>query len=376
MVRLINKNFFSIVARHIFEYPTPSNINYFWGLGSISGLLLVLQVLSGAFLAIYYESESTKAFESVQNIMDNVLLGWLIRYCHSCGASLFFMSVYVHIARNLYFRSYRKALLWNTGLLFFFLMMATAFVGYVLPWGQMSLWGATVITSLFGVVPYVGEDFVRWIWGGFGVENPTLKRFYVLHFLVPLVLIALAFLHIVVLHKHGSTNPVGTPSKTDTTRFYPKFVVKDIFCFTFLVGFLVVFAMFWFPNVLGHPDNYLKADPLVTPKHIVPEWYFLPFYAILRAVPNKDFGVCLMFAAIAVLFFLPYIAKFECKSSKFTKTSQFFFWSFVLNFLILGYLGSCEIEQPYTTYSQFAAFWYFLQFVIFLPALARIEKIY
>jgi quinol-cytochrome oxidoreductase complex cytochrome b subunit len=273
MVRLINKKLLSIVASHGISYPTPSNLNYFWGLGSISGLLLVWQVISGVLLAMHYSPEVTLAFNSIEHIMRNVPNGWLIRYCHSGGASMFFIVVYIHIGRGLYFRSYRKIALWYSGLIIFFLMMATAFLGYVLPWGQMSLWGATVITNLFGAIPVIGKDLVIWLWGGYAVDNPTLKRFFVLHFVLPMALIGLSLLHLVLLHAHGSTNPLGICSKMDMVRFYPKFVIKDIVGFVSFIGFLVLFTLFWYPNVLGHPDNYIRADALVTPKHIVPEWY-------------------------------------------------------------------------------------------------------
>ena len=374
MVRLINQNILSIVASHGIAYPTPSNLNYFWGFGSISGILLVWQVLSGILLAMHYSPEVSLAFNSIEHIMRDVPNGWLIRYCHSGGASMFFIFVYIHIGRGLYFRSYRKIHLWYSGLAIFLLMMATAFLGYVLPWGQMSLWGATVITNLFGAIPVIGKDLVGWLWGGFSVENPTLKRFFVLHFVLPLVLIALSLSHLILLHENGSTNPLGVSSKIDMVYFYPKFVTKDVFGFISFVGFLVLFTVFLYPNALGHPDNYIRADALITPKHIVPEWYFLPFYAILRSIPDKLGGVVAMGAAIVILFFLPYLGKFKCKSSKFLGIFQFFFWCFVFNLIFLGWVGGCVVEAPYIVSSQLATLFYFSYFLLILPSLAFFER--
>lgn len=274
-MRLINTEVINIASKHGINYPTPSNLNYFWGFGSISGFLLIWQILSGVLLAMHYSPEITLAFNSIEHIMRNVSNGWLIRYCHCSGASMFFIIVYIHIGRALYFKSYRKVTLWFSGIVIFLLMMATAFLGYVLPWGQMSLWGATVITNLFGAFPIVGKYIVSWLWGGFSVDNPTLKRFFVLHFLLPLVLAALSLLHITLLHINGSTNPLGICGKMDVINFYPKYIIKDLFGFFSIIGFLSILTVFYFPNALGHPDNYIRADALITPKHIVPEWYFL-----------------------------------------------------------------------------------------------------
>jgi len=373
-MRLINNEVLSIGVKHGVSYPTPSNLNYFWGLGSISGFLLVWQVLSGVLLAMHYSPEVLLAFDSIEHIIRDVTNGWLIRYCHSGGASMFFIVVYIHIGRGLYFRSYRKIALWYSGLIIFLIMMATAFLGYVLPWGQMSLWGATVITNLFGSLPIVGSYIVNWLWGGFSVNEPTLKRFFILHFLLPLVLIALSLIHLTLLHLSGSTNPLGICAKIDSIRFYPKYISKDIFGFIVIVGLLSLITVFWFPNLLGHPDNYIRADALVTPKHIVPEWYFLPFYAILRAIPNKLGGVLAMFAAILILFFLPFFGDFDCKSPKFVDIAQFFFWSFVVNLILLGYLGACVVEQPFIIISQIAAIFYFSYFLLIIPILSLAEK--
>jgi len=277
-MRFINLSLVSIASKHGIVYPTPSNLNYFWGFGSISGFLLVWQVLSGVLLAVHYSPEVSLAFDSIEHIMRDVSNGWLIRYCHSGGASMFFIIVYIHIGRALYFRSYRKVALWCSGIVLFLLMMATAFLGYVLPWGQMSLWGATVITNILGAFPIVGDYIVSWLWGGFSVDNPTLKRFFVIHFLLPLVLIAMSIVHLALLHSSGSTNPLGICAKMDSVRFYPKFIIKDVLGFFGIVGMLSLFTVFLYPNALGHPDNYIKADPLVTPAHIVPEWYDLEVY--------------------------------------------------------------------------------------------------
>ena len=330
--------------------------------------------MSGVLLAMHYSPEVLLAFNSIEHLMRDVNNGWLIRYCHSGGASMFFIVVYIHIARGLYFRSYRKIALWYSGIVIFLIMMATAFLGYVLPFGQMSLWGATVITNLFGCLPVIGSYIVTWLWGGFSVNEPTLKRFFILHFLLPLVLIALSLVHLTLLHLSGSTNPLGICAKVDSIRFYPKYITKDIFGFFLLVGSLSLITVFFYPNMLNDPENYIRADALVTPKHIVPEWYFLPFYAILRAIPNKLGGVLAMFAAILILFFLPFCGEFECKSSKLYFESQFFFWLFVCNVLLLGYLGACVVEQPFILISQLATMFYFSYFLIIIPFLSIIEQ--
>lgn len=373
-MRLINNNFLSSLTKHGISYPTPTNLNYFWGFGSISGFLLIGQVLSGILLAMHYSPDVFLAYNSVEHIMRDVSHGWFIRYCHSGGAAMFFIIVYIHIGRAFYFRSYRKISLWFSGIVIFLIMMATAFLGYVLPWGQMSLWGATVITNLFGAFPIIGKYIVNWLWGGFSVDNPTLKRFFVLHFVLPLVLLVLSGLHIILLHISGSTNPLGICSKLDIIRFYPKFIIKDIAGFLALIGFLALFTVFFLPNALGHPDNYIKANAMVTPPHIVPEFYFLPFYAILRAIPNKLLGVLAMFSAILILFFLPILGSFHCKSSKLVKLNQFFFWMFIFNFLLLGWLGSCIVEQPYVLISQISSIFYFSFFLVVLPILSSFEN--
>lgn len=362
--------------KHFSVYKTPKNLSYMWSLGSIAGIALVIQIITGLVLSMHYTPHIDHAFDSVEKIMRNVNYGWLIRYMHAVGASMFFVAVYLHIFRGLYYGSYKapRELLWHIGLIIFLTMMATAFMGYVLPWGQMSYWGATVITNLFSAIPLVGDSIVTWLWGGFSVSNPTLNRFYSLHFLLPFVIVALVILHIWSLHVHGSNNPKGVKLKDkDMIPFHPYYTVKDF------VGFgvyFLVFAYFIFykPNLLGHPDNYTPANPMVTPPHIVPEWYFLPFYAILRAVPSKLGGVVLMFGSIIILFFLPWIDKSPVRSNCYRPLNRIAFWIFVADCLTLGYVGGKPPEEPYLTISRIAATYYFFHFLILVPLIARIEK--
>ena len=299
---------FTFMHHEMHEYPTPKNLNYWWNFGSLAGIVLVIMIMSGIVLAMHYTAHVDHAFQSVERIMRDVNYGWLVRYIHANGASFFFIVVYIHIFRGLYYGSYKapRELLWMLGVVILILMMATAFMGYVLPWGQMSFWGATVITNLFSAIPLVGESIVTLLWGGFSVDNPTLNRFYALHYLLPFVIVGVVVLHIVALHRFGSNNPLGIDVRgnQDTISFHPYYTVKDAFGLgVFLI--LLSAVVFFLPNSMGHPDNYIPANPMVTPAHIVPEWYFLPFYAILRAVPDKLFGVLAMFAAIGVLFILP-----------------------------------------------------------------------
>jgi quinol-cytochrome oxidoreductase complex cytochrome b subunit len=371
------------------KYPTPRNLNYWWSFGSIAGLCLVMQILTGLFLAMHYTPNITMAFDSVENIMRNVNYGWLLRYAHAVGASMFFVVVYIHIFRGLYFGSYKapRELLWWFGIVILLLMMATAFMGYVLPWGQMSFWGATVITNLFSAIPGVGESIVHLLWGGFSVDNPTLNRFYALHFLLPFVIVGVVIFHIWALHQHGSNNPLGIDVKTpqDTIPFHPYYTVKD--CVGFGV-FFIIFALFVFyaPNSLGHPDNYIPANPMVTPPHIVPEWYFLPFYAILRSMPDiaipftgivlvqsKLAGVIGMFGSIIVFFFLPWIDTAKTRSGTFRPMFRPFFWIFVADCILLGYIGSQPPSGTYLVIGQIALFYYFAHFVI-LYLLGKYEK--
>ena len=361
---------------HFDEYPTPKNLNYFWNFGSLAGLTLVIMIVTGITLSMSYTAHTDFAFDSVERIMRDVNHGWLLRYIHMNGASFFFIVVYIHIFRGLYYGSYKepRELLWILGVVIFLLMMATAFMGYVLPWGQMSFWGATVITNLFSAIPFVGETIVTWLWGGFSVDNPTLNRFFSLHYLLPFLIAGIVILHIVALHRFGSNNPLGidTRGPQDTIPFHPYYTIKDFFG---LSVFLTVFscAIFFFPNFMGHPDNYIPANPMQTPAHIVPEWYFLPFYAILRAVPDKLGGVLAMFGAIAILFVLPWLDKSPIRSGKFRPMFKIFFWVLFIDCLVLGYVGGKPAEGVYLTVGRVATIWYFIHFLIVLPLLTFIE---
>jgi quinol-cytochrome oxidoreductase complex cytochrome b subunit len=361
-------------------YPAPRNLNYWWNFGSMAGICLVVQILTGLFLAMHYAPHVDLAFDSVEHIMRAVNGGWLLRYTHAVGASMFFVVVYVHIARGLYYGSYKspREILWWLGLVIFLLMMATAFMGYVLPWGQMSFWGATVITNLFSAIPVVGESIVHWLWGGFSVDNPTLNRFYALHFLFPFLIVGVVILHIWALHVPGSNNPLGIDVKTpqDTIPFHPYYTVKDAVT---LGALFIVFSWFIFfsPNSLGHPDNYIPANAMVTPAHIVPEWYFLPYYAILRAtpdigipftsivfIPSKLAGVLLMFGSILVMFALPWIDRCKVRSGDFRPTFRWLFWIFILDTIFLGWLGAQPPEGIYVTMGRIALTIYFGYFVV------------
>jgi ubiquinol-cytochrome c reductase cytochrome b subunit len=362
---------------HLNSYQTPKNLSYAWSFGSIAGICLVIQILTGIFLAMHYTPHVDHAFNSVEHIMRDVKYGWLIRYTHAVGASMFFVAVYAHIARGLYYGSYKspREILWFIGVLIFILMMATAFMGYVLPWGQMSFWGATVITNLFSAIPFVGDSIVTWLWGGFSVDNPTLNRFFSLHYLFPFIIFAVVVLHVVALHLHGSNNPTGVEVKSakDTIDFHPYYTVKDFFGFGI---FFILFAWFLFfaPNYLGHPDNYTEANPMVTPSHIVPEWYFLPFYAILRAIPSKLGGVLAMFGSILILFVLPWLDSHKTKSGTFRPLFRKFFWLFIIDCIVLGYIGGKPPEGIYIHIGRVATIYYFFHFVIILPVLSKIEK--
>jgi ubiquinol-cytochrome c reductase cytochrome b subunit len=324
------------------EYPTPKNLNYFWNFGSLAGFMLIAMIATGLFLAMQYTAHVSLAFNSVERIMRDVNFGWLLRYLHMNGASMFFIVVYIHIFRGLYFGSYKapRELLWQIGVVILLLMMATAFMGYVLPWGQMSFWGATVITNLFSAIPLVGNKIVTLLWGGFSVDNPTLNRFFALHFLMPFVILGVVLFHIIALHRFGSNNPIGidTKGKQDTIPFHPYYTTKDVFG----LGVFLIFYAFWvfyFPNALGDPDNYIPANPLSTPEHIVPEWYFLPFYAILRSIPDKLFGVLAMGASIVILFVLPWLDRSPVRSGTFRPVFKWFFWMLVFDCAMLMFIG-------------------------------------
>ena len=362
---------------NINAFPTPRNLNYWYTFGGILTFCLITQIVTGIVLAMHYTADAGLAFASVEHIMRNVNYGWLIRYIHAVGASMFFLAVYVHIFRGLYYGSYKapREMLWILGVVIYLLMVITAFMGYVLPWGQMSFWGATVITNLFSVIPVVGSTITEWLWGGFAVDNATLKRFFSLHYLMPFMIFGVVILHIWSLHVTGNNNPVGisVKSKQDTVPFSPYYTVKDSVS---LVIFIIFFAWFIFfnPNILGHSDNYIMADPLVTPAHIVPEWYLLPFYAILRAIPSKLGGVLVMGAAIGILFVLPWLDTSKVRSATFRPLYKQFYWIFLVNCIVLGYLGSQNPEGLFLVASRICTAYYFIHFLIVFPLLGLIEK--
>ena len=368
---------FSFLKHSAVDYPTPRNLNYWWNFGSLAGFFLLVQIITGIILSMHYTAHVDHAFDSIEHIMRNVNHGWLIRYIHMNGASFFFIVVYIHIFRGLYYGSYKapRELLWWLGIIILLLMMATAFMGYVLPWGQMSFWGATVITNLFSAIPLIGDNITQWLWGGYSVDNPTLSRFYTLHFLLPFLIVGVVVLHIVALHTHGSNNPLGIDRKgpQDSIPFHPFYTIKDLFGLSFALT--IFFAVVFFaPDFLGHPDNYIPADPLKTPAHIVPEWYFLPFYAILRAIPDKLGGVIAMFSAIFVLFLLPWLDTSKVRSATFRPIYKILFWIFLIDAIVLGWVGSKPAEGVYIIVSRIATFYYFLHFLILLPLLGKFER--
>ncbi|MCY4590661.1 MAG: cytochrome b/b6 [Alphaproteobacteria bacterium] len=367
---------FSFMHHELHEYPTPKNLNYWWNFGSLAGMVLVIMLVTGIVLAMHYTPHVDYAFASVERIMRDVNYGWLIRYIHSNGASFFFIVVYIHIFRGLYYGSYKapRELLWILGVVILLLMMATAFMGYVLPWGQMSFWGATVITNLFSAIPGIGDWIVTLLWGGFAVDNPTLNRFYSLHYLLPFVIVGVVVLHVIALHRFGSNNPLGIDirGQQDSIPFHPYYTVKDMFGLgVFLIFFSAV--VFFLPNAMGHADNYIPADPLVTPAHIVPEWYFLPFYAILRAIPDKLLGVIAMFASIGVLFILPWLDRSPVRSASFRPIFKIFFWVLLADCVLLTYLGAKPPEGIYVVLARFGTAYYFIHFLLLLPALSIFE---
>ena len=368
---------FSYIEKEYHTFPTPRNFNYFWNFGAIATVMLVLMIVTGIVLAMNYQPNSALAFDSVERIMRDVPSGWLIRYLHMNGASFFFIAVYIHIFRGMYYGSYKapRELLWILGVIILLLMMATAFMGYVLPWGQMSFWGATVITNLFSAIPVVGESVVTWLWGGFAVDNPTLNRFFALHYLLPFVIVAVVALHVVALHVHGSNNPLGIDPKgpQDTVPFHPYYTIKDGFGLTV---FLIIYAVFVFfmPNALGEPVNYVPANPLATPNEIVPEWYLLPFYAILRAIPDKLSGVIAMFSSIGLLFLLPWLDTSRVRSCTFRPIYKWFVPVLVIDVLILGYCGAHPPEGYFVPLARVATLYYFFHFLILLPVLGKIER--
>jgi quinol-cytochrome oxidoreductase complex cytochrome b subunit len=376
------------------SYPTPRNLNYWWTFGGILTLCLMVQIVTGLVLVMHYTPSADQAFNSVEHIMRDVNYGWLIRYTHSNGASMFFIAVYIHMFRGLYYGSYKapREVLWLLGCVIYLLMMATGFMGYVLPWGQMSFHGTVVITNLFGAFPIVGEAITTWLWGGFAVDGPTLNRFFSLHYLLPFVIVGVVGLHIWALHVVGQNNPTGVEPKSaaDTVPFTPYATIKDGFAVSL---FLILFAtfVFYMPNALGHADNYIPADPLVTPAHIVPEWYYLPFYAILRAVPDKLMGVLAMFGAIGCFFALPWLDTSKVRSMRYRPTARLYFWIFVLACLVLGYCGAKLPDDPvipglktfilgdsdpnsFVWLSRVASLYYFAYFLVIMPLLGLTEK--
>jgi quinol-cytochrome oxidoreductase complex cytochrome b subunit len=374
---------FSFMDHEYNQFPMPKNLNYWWNFGALASVVLITMIATGVVLAMHYTPHTTMAFDSVEHIMRDVNYGWLIRYIHSNGASMFFIAVYIHMFRGLYYGSYKapRELLWMLGVVILLLMMGTAFMGYVLPWGQMSFWGAKVITNLFSAIPLVGDPIVEWLWGGFTVANPTLNRFFSLHYLLPFLIVGVVVLHVAALHVTGSNNPDGIDVKgpQDSVPFNPYFTAKDS---VGLGVFLLVWAVFVFyaPDYLGHPDNYIEANPLQTPPHIVPEWYFLPFYAILRSITFDFFfieaklgGVILMFASIAVLFVLPWLDTSKVRSSRYRPIYKWFFWILVLDTIALGWVGANPPEGWFPTIGLVGTAYYFFHFLILLPILGKIE---
>jgi ubiquinol-cytochrome c reductase cytochrome b/c1 subunit len=359
-------------------FPVPKNLNYFWTFGAMLSFMLVAQIVTGVVLAMHYTPESSMAFTSVEHIMRDVNYGWLLRYLHANGATMFFLAVYIHMLRGLYYGSYKepRELLWILGVVIFLLMMATAFMGYVLPWGQMSFWGATVITNLFSAIPVIGNSITIWLWGGYSVDNATLNRFFSLHYLLPFMIAAVVALHVWALHVTGQNNPTGVEVKNvekDTVPFTPHATVKDAFAVACFILFYCWFV-FYVPNYFGDADNYIVANPMQTPAHIVPEWYFLPFYAILRAIPSKLGGVLAMFSSIAILAFLPWLDTSRVKSAAYRPVYRVFFWVLVAAGVGLGYLGSQPPEGGYVIVARILTAYYFIHFLIILPLLGLVEQ--
>ena len=376
--------FLAIAEHELYEYPTPRNLSYWWNFGSLAGIMLVVMIVTGVFLAMQYTPSALLAFDSVERIMRDVNYGWLIRYAHANGASMFFAIVYIHIFRGLYYGSYKapRELLWILGVIILILMIATAFMGYVLPWGQMSYWAATVITSLFSAIPLIGQGIVTFLWGGFTVGDPTLHRFYALHYLLPFVILFVVLLHLIALHRFGSNNPLGIDIKgpQDSLPFHPYYTIKDLFG---LCVFLLVYAFFVFyaPDFLGNPDNYIPANPMQTPNHIVPEWYLLPYYAILRSItfsilgiPAKLLGVLASFGSMFLLFIVPWLDTSPVRSSRYRPIYKWLFWVLVVDAIALGWVGANPPQGIVVTVGQIATFYSYLHFLVLLPVVGKFER--